>query len=141
MAEVFGIVSGAFGVTSLALELLTITRSAQHAWRRVQSLPSTSNEIAKSLSHVEQLLTVIGTLNLQGPALHSLLGCLQQCREPLKKVQAITQDIERYRSAGKLKSISGAFRSLSFDEKLSEARAALRETIDDLSFVLLVLQL
>lgn len=60
MAEVFGIVSGAFGVTSPALELLSVTRSAQHAWRRVQILPPTSNELAKSLSHVEQPLTVIG---------------------------------------------------------------------------------
>lgn len=103
MAEVFGIVSGAFGAVFLALELLSVTRSAQRALRRVQNLPSTSSEIAKSLSDVEQLLAVIGTLNIQGPALHTLLGCLQQCRGPLKKVQEIIHDIEKYCSAGKLK--------------------------------------
>ncbi|THC97065.1 hypothetical protein EYZ11_003443 [Aspergillus tanneri] len=69
MAEVFGIVAGAFGTCSLALELLEVTKSAQRYWRRVHDLPSISTEIANGLESVEQLLTVIRTLAIQEPGI------------------------------------------------------------------------
>jgi hypothetical protein len=55
-------------------------------------------------------------------------------------VKAITQDIEARKTTKKLWNIKGSFRRLDFEENLSVARESLRETIDDLSLALLVLQ-
>lgn len=141
MAEVFGIVAGAFGACSLALELLEVTKSVQRYWRRVRDFPSVSTEIRNSLQNIERLLIVIRTLDIQEPRDHNVFVCLERCKISLRRVKDITQDIEENKTTRKLWNIKGPFRSIAFDEKLSVARASLRETIDDLSLALLALQL
>lgn len=140
MAEVFGIVAGAFGACSLALDLLEVTKSTLRSLRRIRKLHSRSTEIANSLESVEQLLTVLGTLAFQQCEDQSLVACLNRCKVSLTKVKTITQGIEETRFTGNLRNIKGTFKRFSLDEQLSETNISLRETIKDLSFALLVLQ-
>ena len=139
MAEVFGIVAGAFGACSLALDLLEVTKSTLRSLRRIRKFHSRSTEIANSLESVEQLLTVLGTLAFQQREHQSLVACLNRCKVSLTKVKSITQGIEETGS-GNLRNIKGTFKRFSIDERLSETNISLRETIKDLSFALLVLQ-
>lgn len=140
MAEVFGIVAGAFGACSLALDLLEVTKSILRSLGRIRKLHSRSTEIANSLESVEQLLTVLGTLTFQQREDQSLVACLNRCKLSLTKVKSVTQRIEESKSTGSLRSIKGTFKRFSIDEQLSETNISLRETIKDLSFALLVLQ-
>lgn len=141
MAEVFGIVTGAFGACSLALELLEVTKSIHQCWRRLHDLPSTSREISYSLQNIEQMLTIIVTLADQKPKDHYLISSLARCRGQLAKVKNITEEIEASKISQKLWKIKGALRSLALDEKLSAARTSLGETIRDLHIALIILQL
>jgi hypothetical protein len=141
MAEVFGIVAGAFGACSLALELLQVTKSVQRCWTRLQDLHSISREISDSLQNIERLLIVIKTLSIQETKDHYVFACLERCKYLLERVKNITQDIEASKATKKLWNIKGSFRRLAFERNLSEARALLRETIDDLSLALLAMQL
>jgi hypothetical protein len=141
MAEVFGIVAGAFGACSLALELLEVTKSAQRYWRRIHDLPSISTEISNSLRNIERLLTANRILAIQEPRDNDVIACLERCRPSLERVKNIVQDIEARRANKRLRNLKNPFKSVALEEQLSVARASLRETVNDLSLALLVSQL
>jgi hypothetical protein len=141
MAEIFGIVAGAFGACSLALELLEVTKSAQRYWRRIHDLPFISSEISDSLGNIERLLTVIRTLAIQEPRDHDVIACLERCRPSLERVKDIIQNVEASGTSRRLRNIKHALKRTALEEQLSVARASLRETINDLSLALLVSQL
>ncbi|KOC14659.1 Ankyrin repeat protein [Aspergillus flavus AF70] len=141
MAEVFGVVAGAFGACSLALELLEVTISAQRYWRRIRDLSSTSAEISDSLGSVERLLAAIGKLATQEPRDHDVIACLERTRASLERIKDIILNIEASRTSTGSRKVKGMFKRPSLGEQLSAARACLRETINDLSLALLVSQL
>ncbi|KAB8276238.1 hypothetical protein BDV30DRAFT_236070 [Aspergillus minisclerotigenes] len=141
MAEVFGVVAGAFGACSLALELLEVTISAQRYWRRIRDLSSTSAEISDSLGSVERLLAAIGKLATQEPRDHDVIACLERTRASLERIKDIILNIEANRPSAGSRKVKGIFKRCSLGEQLSAARACLRETINDLSLALLVSQL
>lgn len=141
MAEVFGIVAGAFGACSLALELLEVTKSAQRYWRCIHDLPFISTEISDSLGNIEGLLTAIRQLAIQEPRDHDIMACLERSRPSLEKVKDIIQNVEASGANGRLRRIKDTFKRTALKEQLSVARASLRETINDLSLALLVSQL
>ncbi|KAE8327080.1 ankyrin repeat-containing domain protein [Aspergillus sergii] len=141
MAEVFGVVAGAFGACSLALELLEVTISAQRYWRRIRDLSSTSAEISDSLGSVERLLAAIGKLATQELRDHDVIACLERTRASLERIKGIILNIEASRPSTGSRKVKGMFKRSSLGEQLSAARACLRETINDLSLALLVSQL
>ncbi|KAL4893160.1 hypothetical protein BDV59DRAFT_178540 [Aspergillus ambiguus] len=141
MAEVFGIVAGAFGACSLALELLEVTNSAQRYWRRIRDLPSVSTEISDSLGNIERLLTAIGKLAIQEPRDRDVIACLERSKPSLERVKDIIQNVEARKPNGRSRKVKDAFKRAALEEQLSAARASLRETINDLSLALLVSQL
>jgi hypothetical protein len=141
MAEVFGIVAGAFGACSLALELLEVTKSAQRYWRRIHDLPSISTEISDSLGNIERLLTAISKLAFKQPRDHDLIACLERSRPSLERVKDIIQNVEASGANGRLRKFKDTFKRTALEGQLSAARESLRDTINDLSLALLVSQL
>lgn len=140
MAAVFGIVTGAFGACSLAIELLEVINSIRHRWKRFHDIPSISREFSSSLQNIERLLMLVRTLATQESEGHYVFACLERCKLLLERVRKVTEEIEANTAAKKLWKIRGAIRNLALEEFLSVTRVSLRETIDDLSLALLVLQ-
>jgi hypothetical protein len=140
MAEAFGVVTGAFTVFSLTLELLKIVKSAHRSVKLTQNVLEITSEVKIGLLTTEKLLTEIGALSADAANDCGVSMCLERCRPRLQMLKEILQDITETKSTN-LGKVTRALRMVAYDKRLYEASRLLKETIDCLSLGLLVFQL